>query len=154
MAWGGFWLKNKIARLGERMRRLWIGLGVVLVVAAAAYASGFATAFTRSFAESRKAVLEHHPGIPSCDTETGLANAKAAMDNSPALKSSGISVLAIRSAKTSSSSESRVECEGEVILSSSQKGPISYSFTKDSSVNVPFLVWAKIDADSLQPVTP
>jgi hypothetical protein len=83
-----------------------------------------------------------------------LANAKAAMDNSPVLKKSGISTLAIRSAKTSSSSESRVECEGDVILSSSQKGPISYSFTKDPSVNVPFLVWAKIDPDSLQPVTP
>jgi hypothetical protein len=136
------------------MRRLWIGLGVVLVVAVTAYASGFATAFTRSFAESRKAVLEHHPGIPSCDTETGLANAKAAMDNSPLLKTSGISTLAIRSAKTSSSSESRVECEGEVILSSSQKGPISYSFTKDPSVNAPFLVQAKIDPDSLQPLTP
>jgi hypothetical protein len=78
------------------MRKLWIGSGVAMVVAIAAYASGFVTAFTRSFAESRRSVLEHHPGIPSCDTETGLVNAKAAIDNSPLLKTNGITALAIR----------------------------------------------------------
>ena len=98
--------------------------------------------------------MEHHPGLPSCDTETGLANAKAAMDNSPLLKTNGVSTLAIRNVKTSSSSETRVDCEGEVILSSSRKGPISYSFIKDPTVNEPFLVQAKIDPESLQALRP
>jgi hypothetical protein len=82
-----------------------------------------------------------------------LLNAKAAMDNSPLLKTNGISTLAIRNAKTSSPSESRVDCEGEVILSSSRKGPISYSFIKDPTVNAPFLAQAKIDPGSLQDMT-
>jgi hypothetical protein len=104
------------------MRKLLIGLGAVLIVAAAAYASGSIDAFTRSFTESRKSVLEGHQGIPSCDTETGMANARAAIDNSPLFKKNGISALAISGAKTSLSSENRVECEGEVILSNSLKG--------------------------------
>src|ERR1700683_5581731 len=130
------------------MRKLWIGLGVMLVIAVAADASWFMTDFARSFSESRKAVLEHHPGLPSCDTETGLLNAKAAMDNSPLLKTNGVSAIAIRNDKTSESSESRVDCEGEVILSSARKGLISYSFIKDPTVNAPFLVQAKIDPES------
>jgi hypothetical protein len=125
------------------MRKLLIGVGVVLIIAAVAYASGSLNGFTRSFTESRKSVLEGHQGIPSCDTETGLANARAAIDNSPLLKKNAISALAISSPKTISSSEDRVECEGDVLLSDVRKGPISYSFTKDPAIGAGFFVRAK-----------
>jgi hypothetical protein len=132
------------------MRKLLIGVGVVLIIAAVAYASGSLNGFTRSFTESRKSALEGHPALPSCDTETGLAYAREAIGNSPLLKRNGAYALMISSPKTSASSEDRVECEGDVLLSDVRKGPISYSFTKDPAIGAGFFVRAKIDPDKLQ----
>jgi hypothetical protein len=131
------------------MRKGWIIVGVALVAVGVGWTSGFFQGFTRAFWESRQAVLEGHQGLPSCETETGLANAKAAINAAPLLKQFGITALGISDVKTSSTAETRVECQGQVILSSGKKGPIEYSFTKDPSVDAPFLVKAKIEPEKL-----
>jgi hypothetical protein len=130
-----------------------IVLGVVVVVTAAVvagYASGFFHGFAVAFDESRRAVQEGHQGLPSCDTESGLANAKAVVNSIPALKQFGVIALGISNAKSSSTSNDKVECDGTVILSNAMKGPVHYSFAKDSSVDAPFLVRANIDTDHLE----
>jgi hypothetical protein len=114
------------------------------------YASGFFHRFVVAFSEGRQAVLGGHPGLPGCETETGLANPKAAINNSTVLKQNGITALSISDSKTSSTSESKVECEGRVTLSNATRGPIHYSFVKDQSMNPPFLVRAKIEPDQLE----
>jgi hypothetical protein len=65
------------------------------------------------------------------------------------LKQYGVTVLGISDAKASSVSDNRVECEGTVTLSSAVRGPINYSFTKDPSVDAPFLVKAQIEPHNL-----
>jgi hypothetical protein len=61
-----------------------------------------------------------------------------------------VTALGISDAKTSSTSATRVECEGMVTLSSAARRPVHYSFAKDSSVDAPFLVRAKIEPDKLE----
>jgi hypothetical protein len=136
--------------MGERMHKRWIVLGVLFAAVVVGWASGFFHGFTTSFVESRRMVLEGHRSLPSCDSETGLFNAKAAINSSPLLKQYGVIALGISDAKASSVSDKGVECEGMVTLSSAARGPIHYSFTKDPSVDAPFLVKAKIDLDKLE----
>jgi hypothetical protein len=69
------------------MRKRWIVVGILLVAIVVGYMTGFFQAFAISFADRRREVLEGHWGLPSCDSETGLANAKAAINNSPLLSS-------------------------------------------------------------------
>src|SRR5258705_11739179 len=132
------------------MRKRWIVVGILLVAIVVGYMTGFFQAFAISFGDRRREVLEGHWGLPRCDSETGLANAKAAINNSPLLKQYGVTALGISDAKTSSTSATRVECEGMVTLSSAARGPVHYSFAKDSSVDAPFLVRAKIEPDKLE----
>ena len=132
------------------MGKRWILLGVIAVVVVAGYASGFFHSFAVGFVESRRATSEGHKGLPSCDTETGLANAKNVINGIPRLKQFGITALGISNAKNSSTTESEVDCEGVVALSNSMKGPVRYSFVKDASLGGPFLVEAKLDADHLE----
>jgi hypothetical protein len=133
------------------VRKRWIVLGVLVAAAmVVGYASGFFRGFAVAFVEARRAVLEGHHGLPSCDTESGLANAKAAINNSPLLKQNGVTALGISNAKTSSTTEAKIECEGVVTLSNAMRGPVRYSFAKDSSVDAPFLVRAMIDPDKLE----
>ena len=131
------------------MRKGWIIVGIALVAVFFGWASGFFHGFNQSFWESRQAVLEGHPELPSCETETGLANAKAAINATPLLKNLGITAIGIRDVKTSSTAKTRVECQGQVLLSNFTKGPIEYSFTKDPSVE-PFLIKAKIEPEKLE----
>jgi hypothetical protein len=65
------------------MRKRWIVLGVLLAAVVIGWASGFFHGFATSFVKSRRAVLEGHRGLPSCDSETGLLNAKAAITARP-----------------------------------------------------------------------
>ena len=132
------------------MRKHWIVLGLAAVAVVAGFASGFFHNAAVGFVEARRAVLEGHSGLPSCDTETGLANARNAVNSIPGLKQLGVTALGISNAKNSSTTEGKVECEGLVTLSNAMKGPVHYSFAKDSSVDGPFLVRANIDADHLE----
>jgi hypothetical protein len=116
---------------------------------ATGYASGLFHGFARGFAESRRAVSEGHSGLPSCDTETGLANAKNVINGIPQLKQLGITAVGISNTKSSSASQSEVDCEGVVALSNSTKGPLRYSFIKDASIGAPFLVKAAVDINHL-----
>ena len=110
-------------------------LGVVLVAATAfGYANG---------------LFDNQDGLPGCETKLGLANAKAATNNSPVLRQNGITALGISDAKTITTTESRIECEGRVTLSSGMQGPIRYTFMKDQSMNAPFLVRAEIEPSQL-----
>ena len=131
------------------MRKRWIVLGVAVAVVVG-YASGFFHDLAVGFVEQRRAVREGHSGLPSCDTETGLANAKNAVSGIPSLKQNDITVLGISSVTNSSATNEKVECDATVTLSNAMRGPVHYSFAKDSSVDGPFLVRANIDADHLE----
>lgn len=109
-------------------------IAVIAVVVAAGYRSGFFHGFAQGFVESRRAASEGHKGLPSCDTETGLANAKNVVNGIPKFKQLGITALGINNPKNSSTTESEVDCEGVVALSDSTKGPVRYSFVKDASL--------------------
>jgi hypothetical protein len=132
------------------MGKRWILLGVIAVIVVAGYISGFFHSLAVGFVESRRSASEGHKGLPSCDTETGLANAKNVINGIPRLKQFGTAALGISNAKNSSITESEVDCEGVVALSNSMKGPVRYSFVKDASLGGPFLVKAKLDADHLE----
>jgi hypothetical protein len=133
------------------MGKRWIILGAIaVVVVVAGYASGFFHSFAVGFVEARRGVSEGHSGLPSCDTETGLANAKNVINSIPRLKQLGVTALGISNTKNSSATQSQVDCDGVVALSNSMKGPVHYSFIKDASIGGPFLVKAKIDADHLE----
>ena len=131
-------------------KRWMILFGVIAVAAVAGYTSGFFNYFAAGFIESRRAVSEGHKGLPSCDTETGLANAKNVINGIPKFKQLGITALGISNAKNSSSTETEVDCEGVVALSNSMKGPVRYSFVKDASLGGPFLVRAAVDTGHLE----
>ena len=132
------------------MRRRWIVvICLLLVVITTGCVTGFFHNFAVSFSESRRAVLEGHRDLPSCDSESGLANARTVIDDIPILKQNGVTVLGISDAKPRSTTESDVECDGIVTLSSAVRGPVHYSFAKDPAIQ-PFLVRAKIDQDELK----
>jgi hypothetical protein len=130
--------------------KAWIILGGAAVVVVAGYASGFFHYFALGFVESRRAVAEGHAGLPSCDTETGLANARNVINTIPNLKRLGITALGISNARNSAATASEVDCEAVVALSNSMKGPVHYSFVRDASVGGPFLVKANIDGARLE----
>jgi hypothetical protein len=133
---------------GQVMSKLWIGLGAAAIVGVVGFTSGFfpsfAKGFTKGFNEARRSASEGHPGLPSCDTETGLANARNAINNIPPLKKAGITALGISDAKSSLATETEVQCDGMVTLSNQMKGPVHYTFAKEPSVGGPFLVRAVI----------
>ena len=131
------------------MSKGWIILGLVAFAVVTGYESGFFRGFARGFAESRRAVAEGHSGLPSCDTDTGFANAKNVINGIPQLKQLGITAVGISNVKTSSTSQSEVDCEGVVALSNSTKGPLRYSFRKDASIDASFLVKAAVDISHL-----
>ena len=133
------------------MGKLWIILGVVVAAAVVAgYTSGFFHYFAVAFVESRRAASEGHKGLPSCDTETGLANAKNVINGIPRFNKLGITALGISNTKNSSATQVEVDCEGVVALSDSTKGPVRYSFIKDGSIDGRFLVKAKVDVAHLE----
>jgi hypothetical protein len=125
------------------MRKRWIVFGVIVAAVVVGYASGFFHSFAVAFVEGRRSVVEGHWGLPSCDTETGLGNAKGAINNIPTLKQLGITALGINNANAGSTTDSKIECEGVVTLSNGMRGPVYYSFAKDTSVDAPFLVRAR-----------
>jgi hypothetical protein len=129
---------------GQVMSKLWIGLGAAAVVGVVGFTSGFFPSFAKGFNEARRSASEGHPGLPSCDTETGLANARNAINNIPPLKKAGITALGISDAKSSLATETEVQCDGMVTLSNQMKGPVHYTFAKEPSVGGPFLVRAVI----------
>jgi hypothetical protein len=133
---------------GWVMSKFWIAVGAAAAVGVIGFTSGvfpgFARGFTKGFTEARRSASEGHSGLPSCDTETGFANAKNAINNIPPLKKAGITALGISDAKSSSASKTEVQCDGVVTLSNQMKGPVHYSFAKDPSIAGPFEVRAVI----------
>jgi hypothetical protein len=96
--------------------------------------------------------FEGHPGLPSCDSSHGQSDAKRAIENGPAVKASGITVIALTDAKKISASAQKVECTAMVILNSAQKGIINYSFTDDPSLGSgKYYIQASLDLPSLRP---
>jgi hypothetical protein len=51
------------------MRKVMITLGGLSVLAVVLYFTGFAGSFAEAFVTSRDAVLEHHAGLPTCESQ-------------------------------------------------------------------------------------
>jgi hypothetical protein len=89
--------------------------------------------YSSSFIEGFVSGIEGHPGLPSCVSSHGQSGAQQAIENSPFARTSGLSVLAITEVKKISANAQKVECKAMAILSSGQKGTVSYTFTNDPS---------------------
>jgi hypothetical protein len=110
---------------------LWVG--VVLCVAsllAVYFGRGFVDGFIAGFEWQQ----EGHPGLPSCDSRVGQADAKRALEGSPLAKTLNITIVTFTNPQTFSTSKDKVECEASVMLNSSATGSIDYSFSKNSSL--------------------
>ncbi|WP_407146296.1 hypothetical protein [Bradyrhizobium sp. ORS 86] len=120
------------------------GLTLLLGLGGAFYFSGAS--------DSLVAGLEHQAALPACDSSHGVDDAKKAIENSPAAKSSSLTVVALTDAKSLFVSDSKVECTGVVILNSARRGTINYSFTKDPSLAAgTYLINAALDLPSFKP---
>jgi hypothetical protein len=100
---------------------IFIVVGIIVIVLAL-YFSGFATAFVENFIFG----FEGHPGLPSCTSSHGQADAKSAYENAPLIKTIGITIIAIHDVKTVSSNAKKVECSAIVVLNNGNEGTLSY----------------------------
>jgi hypothetical protein len=83
------------------MRKVIIILAGLPVLAVVLYSTGFASGFAEAFVASRDAVREHHPGLPTCESQHGQDDAKRVIDNSPLAKQSGLTVVLMKNGATS-----------------------------------------------------
>lgn len=103
-----------------------VAVAVVAVIFGSYFMWGFITGFIWGF--------EGHPGLPSCQSSEAQSGAKRAFDNSPFAKTFGVAIIGFSDEKTVSSSPEKVGCKATVVLNSSEKGVIDYSFSKDPSL--------------------
>jgi hypothetical protein len=126
------------------VRRVIIAVVGVTVLGVPLYFSGLMDAFI-----SR---IEGHPGLPSCKSSRGRADAKKTIAKSTFIETSGLAVVAITEAKMISANAQKVDCAAMVILSSAQKGTINYSFKNDPSLgDGRYYVEASLDFLSFKP---
>jgi len=110
---------------------IWLGIGLVY---------GFITGW------------QGHPGLPSCESSHGQADAKRAMENSPFAKNLSLTIITMTDPKSVALNSNRVVCQATVIFNNSEKRTLGYSFTKDPSMpSGQYLVRAWLGADSSQP---
>jgi hypothetical protein len=126
------------------VRRIIIAVVGVTVLGVPLYFSGLIDAFISH--------IEGHPGLPSCKSSHGRADAKKALAKSKFIEASGLAVIAIIEAKMISANAQRVDCTAMVILSSAQKGTVNYSFKNDPSLgDGRYYVEASLDYLSFKP---
>jgi hypothetical protein len=131
------------------MRKVMITLAGLSVLAVALYFTGFAGSFAEAFVTSRDAALEHHAGLPTCESQHGQDDAKRASDGSPLAKQTGIAIILVSDIKKVSISADKVECSATVILNNAKQGTMTYSFEKVASLaSGQYYVHSKVTLDS------
>jgi hypothetical protein len=111
------------------------------------YFSGFTEGFMMAF--------EGHAGLPSCSSSHGQSDAKRALENGPAAKTSGVVVIAISGTKTISASAQKVECAATAIFNNARQGALNYVFTSDPALGSGnYIIRASVDPDSIKPYPP
>jgi hypothetical protein len=116
------------------MRKVMITLAGMAVLAVVLYFTGFAGGFAEGFVTSRDAVLEHHAGLPTCESQHGQDDAKRASNDSPLAKQTGVAIVLMSDVKKVSISTDKVECSATAFLNDGKKGTMAYSFEKVASL--------------------
>ena len=129
------------------MRKVAIVLSSLTVLGLLLYFSGFIEGFMMAF--------EGHAGLPSCSSSHGQSDAKRALENGPAAKTSGLVVIAISGTKTISASAQKVECAATAIFNNARQGALNYVFTSDPALGSGnYIIRASVDPDSIKPYPP
>lgn len=129
---------------------LW--LKVLLAVAAITViveaAGPFLWHFTQGFVEGFNQSIENHPGLPSCESAHGLADARRAVDESLLGKMLGIKVVIINQPITLSAPPESVQCRANITLTVGPPTQITYTFTHTDDPSGAYLIHASLkDAD-------
>jgi hypothetical protein len=125
------------------VRKVIVAVVGVIVLAVPLYFSGFFEGITSH--------IEGHPGLPSCKSSHGRADAKKTIEKSTFFETSGLAVTAITEAKMIAANAQKVDCIATVILSGGQKGIVNYSFKNAPSLgDGRYYVEASLDFLSFQ----